>query len=123
MVVRRSDNPPGRTRQDRRRGAAFLTAERFNGGDFSFRAGQLTNIVGKMARSARPHFAGEHTARANRGLNRHWSSSERVAIEVASAVSTTRRVERSRCRTCCRKPTLDLHVPVDGAGAHRGVGA
>lgn len=63
------------------------TAERFNGGDFSYFApGQLTSIVGKMADPhGRLHFAGEHTARANRGLESALESSERVAIEVASA--------------------------------------
>lgn len=63
------------------------TAERFNAGDFSYFApGQLTRIVSRMADPhGRLHFAGEHTARANRGLESALESSERVAIEVASA--------------------------------------
>lgn len=63
------------------------SAERFNAGDFSYFApGQLTSIVGSMAEPhGRLHFAGEHTAKANRGLESALESSERVAIEVASA--------------------------------------
>ncbi len=63
------------------------TAERFNAGDFSYFApGQLTRIVATMAEPhGRLHFAGEHTAQASRGLESALESSERVAIEVASA--------------------------------------
>jgi len=63
------------------------TSERFNAGDFSYFApGQLTSIISTMARPhGRLHFAGEHTAKASRGLESALESSERVAIEVASA--------------------------------------
>jgi monoamine oxidase len=63
------------------------TGERFNAGDFSYFApGQLTTIVDTMAKPhGRLHFAGEHTAKSNRGLESAFESSERVAIEVASA--------------------------------------
>lgn len=71
-------------------GGAYLHSwkgERFNAGDFSYFApGQLTSIVGSMAEPhGRLHFAGEHTAKSNRGLESAFESSERAAIEVASA--------------------------------------
>lgn len=61
--------------------------ERFNMGDFSYFApGQITTIVDKMSDPhGRLHFAGEHTAKSNRGLESALESSERVAIEVMSA--------------------------------------
>lgn len=58
----------------------------FAGGAFaSWRPGQATSFGGEMAKPAgRIHFAGEHTAAMNRGMEGAMESGERVAFEIAA---------------------------------------
>lgn len=60
--------------------------EPFNQGDWAFwKPGQITSFAETMALPAgRIHFAGEHTATGNRGLEAAFESSERVALEILS---------------------------------------
>jgi monoamine oxidase len=57
--------------------------ERFSGGGWGVHGPGGAGLVAAMAQPAgRVHFAGEHTAPANRGLEAALESSERVSIEV-----------------------------------------
>lgn len=70
--------------------ATFLQSwalEPFNRGDWSvWGPGQISRFALEMSKPAgRVHFAGEHTATSNRGLEAAFESSERVALEILSA--------------------------------------
>jgi monoamine oxidase len=66
--------------------ATFLQSwsmDRFSGGDWSvFSPGQASMVEAMAKPAGRMHFAGEHTAPTNRGLEAALESSERVALEV-----------------------------------------
>ncbi len=64
--------------------------DQFAAGDWHFwNAGQITRFGREMrAPHARIHFAGEHTAIANRGMEAAMESGERAAMEIAERMGT-----------------------------------
>jgi monoamine oxidase len=69
--------------------AGFVQAwarEPYSGGDWAvFAPGQVRRCASAMSAPAgRIHFCGEHTARANRGMEGAMESAERVALEVGA---------------------------------------
>ena len=70
--------------------AAYLQSwslDPFNGGDWAVVSPGQARLVEAMAKPAgRLHFAGEHTATANRGLEAALESSERVVLEVVEGL-------------------------------------